>query len=116
MVKPPFRLVPVSALTITRTSFGSFASTTANPSPQAKPQNPVVLATTPVHSRNYFGSTHTENASPKLVTSQVPHSASDPPPQLAPIPKLVPKPQAAGPKQQSIQDNANEPGSVDSIL
>lgn len=116
IIHGPLILAPVSALTITRTSFGSFASTTANLSPPAKLQNPVVLATTPVHSQDYFGSTHIENASPKLVTSQATHSASDPPPLPASIPTFVPKPQAAGPKQQSIQDNADEPGNVDSNL
>lgn len=121
-----------SALTITRTSFGSLArSTTVNPSPSATAQNPVVSATALVHSQNGIGKPHSDNASSKPLPSQALQSASDrplptpnpspvaqsaldPPPLPAPVPTRISNPQPAGPKPPLIQHNANAPGKFDS--
>ncbi|MCJ1422413.1 hypothetical protein MMC29_000293 [Sticta canariensis] len=117
LVLKPLILQPVSALTITRTSFTSLAkSTIANPSPSPIFQNPLVSATTPDHTQNTVGTPHSDDPSPKLVTSQVSQLISDPPPVHIPAPTPGPKPQLAPPKEQSIKHNANAPGKVDSDL
>lgn len=128
----PVILAPASALTITRTSFGSFArSTTAIPSPSPTAQNPVVLATAPAHTQNDLATPHSDNVSSKTIPSlalqsgldrpvpisnpsPVAQPALDPPPLPAPVPTRVSKPQSAGPKPPLIQHNANAPGKFDS--
>ena len=111
----PQVLVPVSALTITRTSFGSVTrDATANPSPSAKAQNPVVSPTTALHSQNDFETPHSDNASPKNFPSQAFQAAPNPPPSSAPISTQVFKPQSASPKQSSVQHKDNAPGNFDS--
>lgn len=132
VIHAPNILDPVSALTITRTSFGSLArSTTANPSPSATAENPVILATTPVHSQNDLATPHSDNASPKPTASQILQPVSDSPPsnpipsQISqsaldspplPVSITVSMPQSAGPKRPSIQHNANKPGKFHSTL
>lgn len=91
---------PVSALTVTRTSYFSSAripTVILSPSPTA--QNPMVSSTSTVHRQNDF---ETPNASPKLFLSQGSQPVSDLSPLLTSIPKPVSKPQPNGPNTAAL--------------